>query len=91
MLIRFLKNWTLPVAMCAGAIAYFLFANVSWLSPAKPFVNSLVAVLTPLLIFAQLLLTFCKVEVHELKPKRWHGWLLLFQAITCLLLAVVLP
>ena len=27
----------------------------------------------------QLLLTFCKVEVHDLKPKGWHGWLLLFQ------------
>ena len=90
MLIRFLKDWTLPVAMCTGAAVYFLFAELSFLAPAKPLVNALVDVLTPLLIFAQLLLTFCKVEVCELKPKSWHGWLLLFQAATCLLLAAVL-
>ena len=53
-LIRFLKNWTLPVAMIAGTLAYFLFAKVAFLAPAKPLVNGLVAVLTPLLIFAQL-------------------------------------
>lgn len=89
-LIRFLKNWTLPVAMIAGTLAYFLFAKVEFLAPAKPWVNGLVAVLTPLLIFAQLLLTFCKVEVCELKPKAWHGWLLLFQTVSCLVLAALL-
>lgn len=89
-LIRFLKNWTLPVAMIAGTLAYFLFAKVEFLAPAKPLVNGLVAVLTPLLIFAQLLLTFCKVEVCDLKPKVWHGWLLLFQTVSCLLLAALL-
>lgn len=89
-LIRFLKNWTLPVAMIAGTLAYFLFAKVEFLAPAKPLVNGLVAVLTPLLIFAQLLLTFCKVEVCELKLKAWHGWLLLFQTVSCLLLAALL-
>lgn len=89
-LIRFLKNWTLPVAMIAGTLAYFLFAKVEFLAPAKPLVNGLVAVLTPLLIFAQLLLTFCKVEVSELKPKAWHGWLLLFQTVSCLVLAALL-
>ena len=89
-LIRFLKNWTLPVAMVAGTLAYFLFAKVSVLAPAKPFINGLVAVLTPLLIFAQLLLTFCKVEVGELKPKAWHVWLLLFQMVSCLAIAALL-
>lgn len=89
-LIRFLKNWTLPVAMVAGTLAYFLFAKVPVLAPAKPFINGLVAVLTPLLIFAQLLLTFCKVEVDELKPKAWHGWLLLFQTVSCLAIAALL-
>ena len=76
--------------MIAGTLAYFLFAKVEFLAPAKPLVNGLVAVLTPLLIFAQLLLTFCKVEVSELKPKAWHGWLLLFQTVSCLVLAALL-
>ena len=88
--IRFLKDWTLPVAMVTGTLVYFVFARVPFLAPAKPAVNSVVAVLTPLLIFAQLLLTFCKVEVRELKPRAWHGWLILFQLLSCLLMAVVL-
>ena len=90
MILRFLKNWTLPLAMIAGTLAYFFFAKVPFLAPAKPFINGVVAFLTPVLIFAQLLLTFCKVEVHELKPKSWHGWLLLFQMVSCLLVAVLL-
>lgn len=76
--------------MVAGTLAYFLFAKVSVLAPAKPFINGLVAILTPLLIFAQLLLTFCKVKVGELKPKAWHVWLLLFQTVSCLAIAALL-
>lgn len=90
MILRFLKNWTLPLAMMAGTLVYFFFARISFLAPVKPYVNVLVAILTPALIFAQLLLTFCKVEVHELKPKSWHGWLLLFQSVSCLVVASIL-
>ena len=36
------------------------------------------------------MLTFCKVEVRDLKPKRWHGWLILFQLLACLLMALLL-
>ena len=90
MLIRFLKNWTLPLAMLAGTLGYFFFAKISFVAPAKPYINGLVAFLTPVLIFAQLLLTFCKVEVRELKPKSWHGWLLLFQATSCMAVASLL-
>lgn len=90
MIIRFLKNWTLPVAMLAGTIGYFILARVPLFAPTKPVLNGMIAILTPLLIFAQLLLTFCKVEVHELKPKAWHGWLLLFQTVSCLVVATLL-
>ena len=52
--------------------------------------KTLVAYLTPFLIFAQLLLTFCKVEPHDLMPREWHGWLLLFQLFASSVLASVL-
>ena len=78
------------MAMATGTLVYFFFAKVSFLAPVKPAVNSIVAVLTPLLIFAQLLLTFCKVEVRDLKPRPWHGWLIAFQVFSCLLVAVLL-
>lgn len=90
MLLRLIKNWTLPLAMLAGTAGYFFFAKIPWFAPVKPCLNGLVALLTPALIFAQLLLTFCKVEVHDLKPKGWHGWLLLFQTAACLVVAALL-
>lgn len=88
--ITFLKNWTLPLAMSIGVIGYFMFAHLPFLAAAKPAVNGLMSVLTPLLIFAQLLLTFCKIEPKELMPKAWHVWLLSIQTVSCLLIAFVL-
>lgn len=90
MLLKFLRNWTLPVSMATGAFAYFIFASVPAMAPTKPFVNTLVAYLTPFLIFAQLLLTFCKVKPRELMPCPWHGWLLLFQLVSCSVMAALL-
>ena len=43
------------------------------------------------MIFAQLLLTFCKISPRELLPSPWHGWLLLIQTVaTCGLAAALL-
>lgn len=89
-MIRFIKNWTLPLAMLTGVILYFCFHLFDVLNPLKPGVKVLVSWLTPLLIFAQLLLTFCKVEVKELAPRMWAVWLLAFQLITCLIVALTL-
>ena len=89
-MLNFLKNWTLPIAMLAGALGYFVFANFTFLEPTKPFMNTLIAYLTPLLIFGQLLLTFCKVDWRELMPSPWHGWLLLFQIVSSCALAALL-
>ena len=89
-MLRFLKNWTLPIAMLIGTLAYLMFAKWSFLAPAKPYVNSFVSIITPWLIFAQLLLTFCKIDLKELKPKRWHLWLLMIQGFSCALTAGIL-
>ena len=89
-MLNFLKNWTLPIAMLTGVLGYLIFANFAFLEPTKPFMNALVAYLTPFLIFAQLLLTFCKVEPRDLMPRAWHGWLLLIQLFSASLLALFL-
>ena len=64
-MLKFLKNWTLPIAMLVGAIGYPIIYHFSFL--------------TPVLIFTMLLLTFCKVSPRDLKPKPLHLWLLLIQ------------
>ena len=90
MLIRFLKNWTLPIAMLTGFLVYFVFKEVAWLNPLKPTVDLVIDYLTPSLIFAQLLLTFCKIEFADLKPCRWHAWLLAIQCFVSLTLVAIL-
>ena len=47
MLVRFLKNWTLPLAMLSGTLGYFILANVPFLAPTKPYINDLIAYITP--------------------------------------------
>ena len=89
-MLRFIKNWTLPLAMLAGVIGYFCFSELDFLAPTKPVVKVAVSFLTPFLIFSQLLLTFCKVEVKELTPRGWHGWLLLCQLVSAAVVAGVL-
>lgn len=85
MLLQFVKNWTLPLAMLMGVLVYFFFASFEFMNPVKPVARIMISCLTPFLIFSQLLLTFCKVEIKELSPRPWVGWLLLFQLVTCLL------
>ena len=89
-MLKFIKNWTLPIAMLIGTLAYLLFAKWTFLAPLKPVVNGFVSFITPWLIFAQLLLTFCKIDVKELIPKRWHLWLLMIQGLSCALMAGIL-
>ena len=89
-MLQFIKNWTLPLAMLVGVIGYFCFAAFDFLTPTKPVVKVMIAWLTPFLIFAQLLLTFCKVEVKELVPQRWTIWLLLIQFVSCVIIASLL-
>lgn len=70
----------LPIAMVTGASIYLLYHVMPEpVHHAGPFLSALVSVLQPLLIFAMLFLTFCRIEPKDLKPHRWHWWLLLVQ------------
>lgn len=75
-----IKDWMLPIAMLTGASIYLLYdAMPEPVHRAGPFLSSMVGMLQPLLIFAMLFLTFCRIEPKDLKPHRWHWWLLLVQ------------
>lgn len=64
-ILKFIKNWALPLAMVAGAIG---FPVLVFLMP-----------LTPYLVFFMLLLTFCRIPLHEIRFKALHFWLVLLQ------------
>lgn len=89
-MLQFIKNWTLPLAMLVGVLAYFCFTYLPPFILIKPFCLDIVAFLTPTLIFAQLLLTFCKVDPADLVPKIWHLWLLIIQLVGCVAIALLL-
>ena len=71
-MLKFLKNWALPIAMLVGALGYQFF--------------SLLAPLSPALIFVMLVFTFIKVSPRELRFERLHFWLILIQLIGSILI-----
>ena len=85
-LMRFVKNWILPISMLSGIVGYFVYVNIPFLAPTRPFASDLVSIAMPVLIFLVLFVSFCSVDPRELRPRRLHLWLLLFQTgIFCLL------
>lgn len=79
-IVKFVKDWMLPLGMVAGASVYIIYHFIPFIHPAGPFLLKSVTIIQPLLLFAMLFLTFCKIEPREMKPHRWHWWLLLIQA-----------
>ena len=80
-LIRFLKDWTLPVSMGAGAAAYLLFAFTPQLDAAGTAMAPFFAAILPLFMFLVLFVTFCKVDFRKLRPVMWHWWVGVFQVL----------
>ena len=79
---NFLRTWSLPIAMLGGVVMYLLYTNIPLFDGTHGFVSSVLAVVQPGLIFAMLFVTFCKVNIKELKPSKWHLWLLAFQLLS---------
>lgn len=78
-----IKDWMLPIAMVTGASFYLLYHIMPEpVHRAGPFLEAMVRTLQPILIFSMLFLTFCRIEPKDLKPHRWHWWLLLFQGLS---------
>ena len=79
----------LPIAMTTGASIYLIYSAVPCLHRFGSFLSGLVSALQPLCIFTMLFLTFCRIEPKDLKPHRWHWWLLLIQGGLFSLLGLV--
>ena len=89
-IVRFLKDWTLPVSMGAGAVAYLVFAFVPQLDGAAVFFAPVFQAILPLFMFLVLFVTFCKVDFRQLRPVAWHLWVGLFQLLFIALLMVMM-
>lgn len=85
-IIRFLKDWTLPVAIATGTVCYLTFYYVPQLDELGDTLSHIIDTVFPISVFLTLLVTFCKVNFHEMRPHRWHTGILMAQL---LLVAVI--
>ena len=73
-ILHFIKNWTLPISMSIGAVAYLVFYYVPALEGASQWFAPLFNSILPLFMFLILYVTFCKVDFKKLAPVKWHFW-----------------
>lgn len=80
-IIKFLKDWTLPVSMGTGALLYLVFAYVPQLDEAALFFDPVMEAILPMFMFLVLFVTFCKVDFHKMRPVWWHLWVSIFNLL----------
>lgn len=79
--IRFLKDWTLPVAIAVGTVSYLTFYWVPQFDALGNRLAPVFDVIFPLFVFLTLFITFCKVDFHQMMPHRWHVGVLVAQLL----------
>lgn len=79
--IRFLKDWTLPVAIAVGTTVYLTFYFVPQLDNLGNRLGPVMDVIFPMMVFVTLFITFCKVDFHQMMPHRWHAGVLIAQLL----------
>jgi len=80
-IVRFLKDWTLPVAIAVGTLCYLTFYYVPALDELGDTLRPVFDVIFPLFVFLTLFVTFCKVDFHDMRPHRWHVGILVAQLL----------
>ena len=92
-IIRFFKNWTLPVAIAVGSLVYLIFYWVPQLDTVGSTMGPVIDTVFPMTVFLTLFSTFCRVDFHQMKPHRWHVGVLVAQmllvAINCWIVFLV--
>lgn len=89
-LMQFFKDWMLVIGIVAGVSIYLIYMALPSIHTAGPVLLCMCKTIQPALLFAMLFLSFCKIDPHDMKPRRWMAWLLLIQGgsfiAICLLL-----
>lgn len=76
---KFIKDWMLVISMTFGVLVYLLYHGTPGLHAAGPVLLAICKRIQPLMLFAMLFLSFCKIEPHQMRPHRWMQWLMLAQ------------
>lgn len=89
-MVRFIKNWTLPLAMVTGVTVYLLFHFVPFLRPVAQWYAPYNGDVLPDFMFLILFVTFCKVDFKRLLPVKWHFWIALQQVVFVFALVAII-
>lgn len=87
---KFLRDWMLVLAIIAGAGIYLVYHHLPALHSAGPVLERVCKTVQPLFLFSMLFLSFCKIEPHQMRPHRWHAWLLAVQGVSFMALALLI-
>lgn len=71
-ILSFFKKWSLPCSLLFGTVVYLLFAYIPLLEPVGDVAGPLAVDIMPAVLFTLLYVTFCKIEINEMKPRLWH-------------------
>ena len=86
----FLDDWMLPLAMAAGITLCLLLHFVPSLSSgAEGAFSRFAKDAQPALVALMLFLQFNKISPHDLRFRRWHLYLLVFQGVMFIIPALV--
>ena len=69
-MLRFIKEWTLPVSMGIGAVVYLIFYYVEALEGLSQQLAPIFEAILPLFMFLILYVTFCKVDFKKIAVVR---------------------
>lgn len=71
-ILAFVRKWSLAVSLCFGAAMYLLFSRIGTLAPIGDAIGPVLVELMPVVLFLLLYVTFCKIDVGEMRPQPWH-------------------
>ena len=80
----------MPCSLVMGTVGYLSFANVPFLEPLGETVGPYLIDMMPIVMFALLYVTFCKIEIKKMKPQDWHFILQLIRTSLALLMVVLI-
>ena len=79
-IIPFLKRWSLALAILFGTLVYLLFSRTPALMPIGDAVGPQLMNFIPYVLFVLLYVTFCKIDISEMRPQVWHFIIQLIRA-----------
>ncbi len=62
-------------ALALGSIVYLLFSQTPCLQPIGKTAGPWFVEIVPYVIFSLLYVTFCKIDMENMRPHAWHFWL----------------